>query len=151
MKFFGVFDTGMPDNIRAGDKVVTAVTVDPVIQEFSYDEIVKGRRKIKCVTNDIQVFFNQQRLMKLGQGALDRVLEIARTRPMLNRNKMSDKQLLGLVKSRYLQSPADLYNYALANQTQLEEFVDALVKDHEAAEAAAASAASGSGSADTPE
>lgn len=78
------------------------------------------------ITTDLSVFFNQQRLMSLNPMAMQYIVNSVRKgAPDLN---MTDDQLMGAIKSRYIQSNADVWSYARA----VENDIQAAVSDYQA-------------------
>lgn len=74
-----------------------------------------ARRKSIRMTSDIYMLFNQQRLDRMTQTALiDHFNSMAATSPSLSalKSRLTDNQLLALVKSRYVQSPSELLNWS---------------------------------------
>lgn len=119
-----IVETAVPDL-----KCAIPLQVDTVMSEFAFDEIKKSKRSIIFVTNDLQVFFNQQRLAKLGQGALDHVAEIARKRNLTQKYNLTDDQIIAGIKSKYIQSVGDVYRYVQYSESAAQSFVDDFERD----------------------
>lgn len=66
---------------------------------------------MRFMVSDLSLLFNQQRLMSLGQGAIDYVVKMLRDYKPDPLKGLSDDQLSSLVKSRYIQSQSDVYNW----------------------------------------
>ena len=67
------------------------------------------------LTSDISMLFNQQRLDRCTKDSLLQYFEsLGRTSTALSelRSKLTDDQLISIVKSRYLQSPSELLAYS---------------------------------------
>lgn len=90
-----------------------------VCQPLIYEELLVETKKSvtgsNCFRrlNDIYLLLNQDRLDKQSQEEI--IKRIERVAPPSSlaalRNKMSDKDLCSRVKSRYIQSKAELHNY----------------------------------------
>lgn len=87
------------------------------------------------VVSDIYTLMNQQRLMNLPPMYLENL--VTNLKSQSPATKLSDEQLLGSLKSRYIQSNADLYNWTRSIQFDLDSVVDS-IKEEVAAQAAAA-------------
>lgn len=99
------------------------------------------------ILSDVDLLFNQQRLDKMNRTALLDQLQGAQYTqdPVLSelRNKVPDEYILKFVKSRYIQSPSELRNWAAyLERTYFTELADAqaaaVAADAQAAAAAAA-------------
>lgn len=99
------------------------------------------------ILSDVDLLFNQQRLDKMNRTALLDQLQGAQYTqdPVLSelRNKVPDEYILKFVKSRYIQSPSELRNWAAyLERTYSTELADAqaaaVAADAQAAAAAAA-------------
>lgn len=102
------------------------------------------------VLSDVDLLFNQQRLDKMNRTALLDQLQGAQFTqdPVLSelRNKVPDEYILKFVKSRYIQSPSELRNWAsYLERTYSTELADAQAAAA-AADAQAAAAAEPAGS-----
>lgn len=108
---------------------VASSPIDPfLLQEHENPYCGRSLR----VTSDIYMLFNQQRLDKLTREAL--MQHFAEMTPSNNalaslRSKITDEQLISIVKSRYIQTPGELLSWSqylnsLADE-QLQQFVAA--------------------------
>ena len=93
-----------------------------VIEEV---ELAKGVKRVHVV-NDIGILFNQQRLMQLSPMMLDSWLKMARQASP--DDGLSDEQILTCIKSRYIQSTTDVYNYT----RWLQQNIDGIISDAKA-------------------
>lgn len=109
------------------------------------------------ILSDVDLLFNQQRLDKMNRTALLDQLQGNQFRqdPVLSelRSKVPDEYILKFVKSRYIQSPSELRNWAAyLERTYSTELADAqAVAAAAETQAAAAAAASESSSASAVE
>lgn len=96
-----------------------------------------------CFTDPLIMLFNQERLSKLGPNAVKMWLDSlsnARKSPMSElRDKLSDDDLISLVKSRHIQNPSELQAYAQWCNENVDEF-NAIVAKMQEAKAAEAKA-----------
>lgn len=88
---------------------------DSPVNEFVH-EPGKDLLNNECtfVHNDVIILFNQQRLESLGHDTAQSILDsFAPSNSSLQsvREKLSDEQLLSLIKSRHIQSHCDLLKY----------------------------------------
>lgn len=88
-------------------------------------ELSKGKKRIHVV-NDIGILFNQQRLMQLSPMMLDSWLKMARQASP--DDGLTDEQILTCIKSRYIQSTTDVYNYT----RWLQQNIDGIISDAKA-------------------
>lgn len=96
------------------------------------------------VVSDIYTLMNQQRLMNLPPMYLENLVTNLKSQsPVIN---LSDEQLLGSLKSRYIQSNADLYNWTRSIQFDLDNVVDSIKEEVAAQNSKSADVASGNSS-----
>ncbi len=113
-------------NFVKSDKLHTNIVQRSPVDVVRYD-VIEHSDGAKCVVsfNDIALLFNQERLSNLGTDGVKNFLDNLQKRSgsLANlRKKCSDKDLLALCKSRYIQTPSELLawsNYLDANYTQL--------------------------------
>ncbi len=113
-------------NFVKSDKLHTNIVQRSPVDVVRYD-VIEHSDGSKCVVsfNDIALLFNQERLSNLGTDGVKNFLDNLQKRSdsLANlRKKCSDKDLLALCKSRYIQTPSELLawsNYLDANYTQL--------------------------------
>lgn len=91
-------------------KQVIVKTPTP-LDAFVVDQIDTAKGSMTFVTNDIAVFFNQQRLASLGTGVVEYVAGLVRSSHPDKFKGTSDEVLLQAVKSRYIQSTCDVNNW----------------------------------------
>lgn len=68
-----------------------------------------------CVTSAVSILLNQKRLDRMSEAAiLQEISEQAQVSDSLAtlRSKCTDEQLISLVKSRYIQSPSELFSWS---------------------------------------
>lgn len=98
------------------DYEFSAFYVPSPVDEFSFEKVsVPGSDVSNTLTSDITMLFNQQRLDRCSKEALIQYFDsVARTSSDFSalRSKLSDDQLISIVKSRYLQSPSELLAYS---------------------------------------
>lgn len=86
------------------------------VDEFTFEKVsVPGSDDSITLTSDITMLFNQQRLDRCSRDALIQYFDgLARISSDFSalRSKLSDDQLMSIVKSRYLQSPSELLAYS---------------------------------------
>ena len=117
-------------------KIAIVRTPSPV-DAFSYEEIKKSNGKSRIhVVNDIGILFNQQRLMQINPMMLQNWLSLARQASP--DDGLSDEQILSVIKSRYIQSNADIYNWTRMLGDQIEAIIAEAKSNKEGEEAAKA-------------
>ena len=116
----------------------TAIVRTPSpVDAFTYEEIKQANGKSRVhVVNDIGILFNQQRLMQLSPMMLDKWLGMARHASP--DDGLSDEQILSVIKSRYIQSTTDIYNWTRALGDQIDGILAEAKANKEAEEAAKA-------------
>ena len=94
------------------------------LDEFQTETLETPNGNIMFITSDIAVLFNQQRLMQLSPMVLEQMVSnMKKAKPDL---KLSDEQLIGALKSRYIQSNADLYAWTRAVQADLDNTISSI-------------------------
>lgn len=98
------------------DLVFSNFYVPTPVDEFTYEKVsVPGFDDSVTLTSDISMLFNQKRLDRCSRDALIQYFDgLARSSSNFSalRSKLSDDQLISIVKSRYLQSPSELLAYS---------------------------------------
>lgn len=98
------------------DLSFSAFYVPSPVDEFTYEKVSEsGSDDSITLISDIAMLFNQQRLDRCSKDALIQYFDsMARTSSPLSelRSKLSDDQLISIVKSRYIQSPSELIAYS---------------------------------------
>lgn len=111
------------------------------LDEFQTETLETPNGNIMFITSDIAVLFNQQRLMQLSPMVLEQMVSnMKKAKPDL---KLSDEQLIGALKSRYIQSNADLYAWTRAVQADLDNTISSIEAEAAAQAAKTAEAAAG--------
>lgn len=86
------------------------------VDEFTFEKVSEnGLDDSITLTSDIAMLFNQHRLDRCSNESLIQYFEsLSRTNSPLSelRSKLSDDQLISIVKSRYIQSPSELIAYS---------------------------------------
>ena len=128
------FPTGITVSTLTASKVAIVRTPSPV-DAFSYEEIKKANGKSRIhIVNDIGILFNQQRLMQINPMMLDKWL--GQARQASPDDGLTDDQILSVIKSRYIQSTADIYNWTRALGDQIDSIIAEAKANKEAEEAA---------------
>lgn len=117
-----------------------------VVDEFYFEECNPSDDSMKSVSvcDPIVILFNQQRLDNLGVTAAKSFLDsLAPKSNALSelRSKCSDEDLMSMVKSRHLQSPAEILSWCRYMQNNIDKFnseVQKLVEARQAEESAKA-------------
>lgn len=104
------FGTVLQDII--GPDTISIITQPTELDDF-YHEVVEVSEKesVTFVTTDISLLFNQQRLMQASPLALDRLVNNLKSARPDALKGFTDDQLASAVKSRYIQSAADMQEY----------------------------------------
>lgn len=80
----------------------------------------------------IYMLFNQERLSKLGAGAVElwlNQMNQSRANPLAElRKECSDEDLVTMIKSRHLQSPSEILSWSRLMTSKLEEFKSEVAK-----------------------
>lgn len=80
----------------------------------------------------IYMLFNQERLSKLGSGAVElwlNQMNQSRANPLSElRKECSDEDLVTMIKSRHLQSPSEILSWSRLMTSKLEEFKSEVAK-----------------------
>lgn len=119
-----IFDD-KPRDLSPDTRIAVAFQDDPVFAPFRTCEIRKNKRVIKCVCNDIQAYFNAQRLAMFGQTAKDQLTQLF-NQAQLQRSTQEtfdDDVLLSAIRERWMQSNADIYNYMRKSRSDYDSYV----------------------------
>lgn len=88
--------------------------------------------KSKQFVNPLYVIFNQERLDELGEDTakawLDSLAPRAESELQQLRSKLSDEQLVTMIKSRYLQKPCEVVAWAKQMAADMESFNDEVAR-----------------------
>lgn len=90
------------------------------LDEFNTEVMVHGKKKVTHITSDLRIFFNQQRLAQLDPAYINQLAAEIRSRPSFGKD-IPDDILIGAIKSRYIQSNADMHHYSLMLSDQTSE------------------------------
>lgn len=97
--------------VDSKEMLLTELYQPSPVDEFIYQERLDNGKKSICVTSDIYMLFNQQRLDKLTRENLIQYFnDMSVSQPQMNeiRSRMTDEQLCSFVKSRFIQSSSEL-------------------------------------------
>lgn len=142
MRKYRLVDTSYPLVAPEANPVVVTRTPSP-LDEFQTEVLENGKEEIMFVTSDVGILFNQQRLMNLNPAVIQELTQnMKRQKPNLN---LSDEQLFGALKSRYIQSNADVYAWSRSIQADLDSTISSI--EAEAAAQAAKTAEADAGDA----
>lgn len=94
----------------------SAFYVPTPVDDFTFEKVTDpGCDDSITLTSDVAMLFNQQRLDRCSKDSLlEYFNSLSRTSSALSelRSKLSDDQLISIVKSRYIQSPSELLAYS---------------------------------------
>lgn len=141
MREIKIFDTVVAlEEPKAASRVHVLRTPSP-LDEFQTEVVEDGKKKIMFITSDIAILFNQQRLMNLNPAVIQELTQnLKRQKPNMN---LTDEQLFGALKSRYIQSNADIYAWSRAIQADLDGTISSIEAEAAAQAAKTAEAAAG--------
>lgn len=141
MRKYKLVDTSYRLEAPEANPVVITRTPSP-LDEFQTETLSVGKdREIMFITSDIAVLFNQQRLMNLNPAVIQELTQnMKRQKPNMN---LTDEQLFGALKSRYIQSNADIYAWSRAIQADLDGTISSIEAEAAAQAAETAEAAAG--------
>ena len=110
-----------------GPDTISIITQPTELDDFYHETVeVSEKESVTFITTDISLLFNQQRLMQASPLALDRLvnnLKSARPDPLKG---FTDDQLASAVKSRYIQSAADMQEYMRSVMMNTDEEIQAI-------------------------
>jgi hypothetical protein len=141
MRKYKLVDTSYRLEALEANPVVITRTPSP-LDEFQTETLSVGKdREIMFITSDIAILFNQQRLMNLNPAVIQELTQnMKRQKPNMN---LTDEQLFGALKSRYIQSNADIYAWSRAIQADLDGTISSIEAEAAAQAAKTAEAAAG--------
>lgn len=142
MRQYRLFDTTLYVEVPSKGKAPTFILRTPSpLDEFQTETLETPNGDIMFITSDIAVLFNQQRLMQLSPMVLEQMVSnMKKAKPDL---KLSDEQLVGALKSRYIQSNADVYAWTRSVQADLDNTISSIEAEAAAQVAKTADAAAG--------
>ena len=141
MRKYKLVDTSYRLEAPEANPVVITRTPSP-LDEFQTETLSVGKdREIMFITSDIAILFNQQRLMNLNPAVIQELTQnMKRQKPNMN---LTDEQLFGALKSRYIQSNADIYAWSRAIQADLDGTISSIEAEAAAQSLKSAEAAAG--------
>lgn len=103
---------------------ISIITQPTELDDFYHEKIeVLPSESITFITTDISLLFNQQRLMQASPLALDRLVNNLKSARPDSLKGYTDEQLASAVKSRYIQSAADMQDYMRSVMMNMDEEV----------------------------
>ena len=119
------FGTILQDPVGV-DKI--SITTQPTELDDFYHETVElsENESVTFITTDISLLFNQQRLMQVSPMALDRLVSNLKTMHPDSLKGFTDSQLASAVKSRYIQSAADMQDYMRSVMSDIDNEVESI-------------------------
>lgn len=141
MRKYRLVDTSYRLAVPEANPVVITRTPSP-LDDFQTETLSVGKNEeIMFITSDIAILFNQQRLMNLNPAVIQELIQnMKRQKPNMN---LTDEQLFGALKSRYIQSNADIYAWSRAIQSDLDSTLSSIEAEATAQAAKTAEAAAG--------
>lgn len=141
MRKYKLVDTSYCLEALEANPVVITRTPSP-LDEFQTETLSVGKdREVMFITSDIAILFNQQRLMNLNPAVIQELTQnMKRQKPNMN---LTDEQLFGALKSRYIQSNADVYAWSRSIQADLDGTISSMEAEAAAQAAKTAEAAAG--------
>lgn len=105
-----------------------------LVSSFYKEESISSEsgEPIVVYHDPIYMLFNQQRLSKLGAGAVEMWLQQmnqSKANPLAElRKECSDEDLVSMIKSRYLQSPSEILSWSRLMLSKMDEFKSEVAK-----------------------
>lgn len=119
------FGTELQD--LTGSDTISIVTQPTELDDFYHETIeVSEKESVTFITTDISLLFNQQRLMQASPLALDRLVNNLKSARPDALKGFTDDQLISAVKSRYIQSAADMQEYMRSVMMSTDEEIQAI-------------------------
>ena len=141
MREIKIFDTVVSLEVPKAVSRIHVLRTPSPLDEFQTEVVEDGKKKITFITSDIAILFNQQRLMNLNPAVIQELTQnMKRQKPNMN---LTDEQLFGALKSRYIQSNADIYAWSRAIQADLDSTISSIEAEAAAQAAKIAEAAAG--------
>lgn len=110
-----------------GPDTISIVTQPTELDDFYHEVIeVSEEESVTFITTDISLLFNQQRLMQASPLALDRLVNNLKSARPDALKGFTDDQLASAVKSRYIQSAADMQEYMRSVMMSTDEEIQAI-------------------------
>lgn len=144
MREIKIFDTVVSLEVPKAVSRIHVLRTPSPLDEFQTEVVEDGKKKITFITSDIAILFNQQRLMNLNPAVIQELTQnMKRQKPNMD---LTDEQLFGALKSRYIQSNADIYAWSRAIQADLDSTISSIEAEAAAQAAAAQAPAAGNAS-----
>jgi hypothetical protein len=119
------FGTVLQDII--GPDTISIITQPTELDDFYHEVIeISEKESVTFITTDISLLFNQQRLMQASPMALDRLVRNLKSARPDSLKGFTDDQLISAVKSRYIQSAADMQEYMRSVMMSTDEELQAI-------------------------
>lgn len=110
-----------------GSDTISIVTQPTELDDFYHEVVeVSENESVTFITTDISLLFNQQRLMQASPLALDRLVNNLKSARPDALKGFTDDQLASAVKSRYIQSAADMQEYMRSVLMNTDEEIQAI-------------------------
>lgn len=110
-----------------GPDTISIITQPTELDDFYHEVIeVSEKESVTFITTDISLLFNQQRLMQVSPLALDRLVNNLKSARPDALKGFTDDQLASAVKSRYIQSAADMQEYMRSVMMNTDEEIQAI-------------------------
>ena len=110
-----------------GPDTISIVTQPTELDDFYHETVeVSEKESVTFITTDISLLFNQQRLMQASPLALDRLVNNLKSARPDALKGFTDDQLISAVKSRYIQSAADMQEYMRSVMMNTDEEIQAI-------------------------
>lgn len=110
-----------------GPDTISIITKPTELDDFYHETIeVSEKESVTFITTDISLLFNQQRLMQASPLALDRLVNNLKSARPDSLKGFTDDQLASAVKSRYIQSAADMQEYMRSVMMNTDEEIQAI-------------------------
>lgn len=110
-----------------GSDTISIVTQPTELDDFYHEVVeVSENESVTFITTDISLLFNQQRLMQASPLALDRLVNNLKSARPDALKGFTDDQLASAVKSRYIQSAADMQEYMRSVMMNTDEEIQAI-------------------------
>ena len=142
MRKYKLFDTTVRVEAPKTALRVAIMRTPSPLDEFQTEVLKTGKdEEVLFITSDIAILFNQQRLMNLNPAVIQELTQnMKRQKPNM---KLSDEQLFGVLKSRYIQSNADIYAWSRSIQADLDSTISSIEAEAAAQSLKSAEAAAG--------
>lgn len=110
-----------------GPDTISIITQPTELDDFYHETVeVSENESVTFITTDISLLFNQQRLMQASPLALDRLVNNLKSARPDSLKGFTDGQLAAAVKSRYIQSAADMQEYMRSVMMNTDEEIQSI-------------------------